>query len=126
MPARGAWQRSLPSAACRIADGSRRAAGRITANVDSEKETKGNEQQATYTREYVVGADAELPRINACILALMDEDLIPSASTGEPKVLYYVMKGDYCRFLAERATSDAKSKAGDEVCVGQKTVEVHR
>ena len=65
------------------------------------------------------------------ILALMDENLIPSACTGEPKAFYFEKKDDYYRFLAECATGDAKSKAGDDVCVAiaegtreQKTVEV--
>ena len=79
----------------------RRASWRIIARTEWADKTLADEQQATYAREYVVGADAELPRINASILAPMDEDLIPSASTGEPKVLYYEMKGDHCRFLAE-------------------------
>ena len=65
------------------------------------------------------------------ILALMDENLIPSACTGEPKAFYFEKKDNYYRFLAECATGDAKSKAGDDVCVAraegtreQKTVEV--
>ena len=47
----------------------------------------------------------------------MDENLIPSASTGEPKAFYFEKKDDYYRFLAECATGDAKSKAGDDVYV---------
>ena len=58
--------------------------------------------------EHVAKVDAELQRIFAGILALMDENLIPSASTGEPKAFNSEKKDDYYRFFAERATGDAK------------------
>ena len=50
--------------------------------------------------------------------ALMDENLIPSASTGESRAFYYEMKGNYHRFLAELATGDPKSEVA-EVAVGR-------
>ena len=89
----------------------RRASWRIIARTEWADKTQADEQQATYVREYVVGVDAELPRIYASIVALMDENLILLASTGEPKVLYYEMNDDDYRFLAERATGDAKRQA---------------
>ena len=39
-------------------------------------------------REYIITLEAELQRIYAGILALMDENLIPSTRTGEPKAFY--------------------------------------
>ena len=39
----------------------------------------------------------------------MDEYLIPKASNAESKVFYLKMKGDYFRYLAEVATSDART-----------------
>ena len=117
------------SVAHKDAVGSRRAAW--CADKEQEERTKAYEQQAADAMECAVKLEAELQRIYAGTLALMDENLIPSASTGEPKMFYYEMKGDYYRFLAECATGDAKSKASDDVCVayaeatkGQKTVEV--
>ena len=95
VPARGVWQRSLPSVACKNADGSRCAAGRIIANVEYEKETKGNELQAAHAKEYAVNLEVELQKVCDDILALMDESLILSASTGEPREFCYEMKGDY-------------------------------
>ena len=60
----------------------------------------------------------ELRGIRDGIFAPMDTNLTPSASTGEPKVFYCKLKGDYYRFLAEFPTGDAKSKvAGDVVDV---------
>ena len=64
---------------------------------------KGKEQLATHAREYVAKVEGELQKIRDGILALMDENLIPSASTGECKVFYYKMKGDFYRYLAEFA-----------------------
>ena len=92
--------------------GSRRAAWRIIATVEQK-----DAQQAAHTREYAVKLKAELQKVCDGILALMDENMIPSASAGEPKVFYYEIKGDYYRSLAECATGDAKSKAGDDACV---------
>ena len=112
-----AEQRNLPPAAYKNADGSRRAAGRIITSAEYEKETKGNEQQATQAKEYAVNLEGELQKVCEGILALMDESLILSASTGEPREFYYEMKGDYYRFLAECVTDDAKSKVAEEVTI---------
>ena len=79
--------------------------------MEQKERTKGYEQQAADAREYAIMLEAELQRIYAGILALMDENLIPSASTGEPKAFYSGKKDDYYRFLAERATGDAKRQA---------------
>ena len=107
-------ERNLLSVAYKNAVGSRRAAWRIITSVEQKEKTKGNEQQASYAREYVAKVEAELQKICDGILALMDKNLIPSASTGESKVFYYKMKGDYYRYLAEFATGDAKSKAAED------------
>ena len=50
----------------------------------------------------------------------MDENLIPSASTGEPRAFYSEKKDDYYRSLAERATGDARSKAVDVPMVSER------
>jgi hypothetical protein len=34
-------------------------------------------------------------------MTVLDKHLIPNASTGESKVFYFKMKGDYYRYLAE-------------------------
>ena len=60
--------------------------------------------------------EGELQKIRDGILALMDKNLIPSASTDESKVLYYKMKSDYYRYLAECATDDAEGKATEDTC----------
>ncbi|PKI62906.1 hypothetical protein CRG98_016743 [Punica granatum] len=46
-------------------------------------------------------------------MVVLDQHLIPSASTGESKVFFYKMKGDYYRYLAEFKSGDAKKEAAD-------------
>ena len=45
------------------------------------------------------------------ILAKMDNNLMPLASTGESKVFYCIVEGDNFRYLADCAAGDAVSKA---------------
>ena len=45
--------------------------------------------------------EKELSEICSSILQLLDDHLIPTASSGESKVFYLKMKGDYHRYLAE-------------------------
>ena len=85
--------RSLRSIADKSAGGSRSAAWRFITSAEQKDTTEGNEQQAGRV-------EVELQKICDGILALMDKDLIPSASTGELKVFYFKMNADYYRFLA--------------------------
>ena len=78
---------------------------------------KGKEQLVLHAREYVATVEDELQKIRDDILALMDKELIPSPGTDELKVFYYKMKGDFYRHLAEVATGETKSKAGEDACV---------
>ena len=56
--------------------------------------------------------EKELSNICTNILELLDDYLIPTASSGESKVFYLKMKGDYHRYLAEfKAGTDKKESA---------------
>lgn len=57
--------------------------------------------------------EKELEDICGNILSLLDEHLIPTASSGESKVFYLKMKGDYHRYLAEFKTTSEKKDAAD-------------
>ena len=65
--------------------GTRRAAWRLIASVEQKENLVDNEQPATYATEHVVQVETELRGIRDGILAPMDTNLTPSASTGEPK-----------------------------------------
>ena len=100
--------------------GSRQPAWRSTTRVEQKEKSKSNEQQTAYAKEYAVKLEAEFQKVCDGILTLMDESLIPSASTGQPKAFYYEMKDNYHRFLAEFAASDPKSKISQDAADGRR------
>merc|ERR1712203_258009 len=106
-------ERNLLSVAYKNAVGSRRAAWRIITSVEQKEKTKGNEEQAKHAKEYCVKVEAELQKICDTILGLLDQNLIPKASSGESKVFYQKMKADYYRYIAEFKDGADKDKAAE-------------
>merc|ERR1712039_346187 len=74
---------------------------------------KGNDENAKYAREYCAKVEAELQKICDTILALLGNNLIPKATTGESKVFYQKMKADYYRYIAEFSEAKAKADAAE-------------
>merc|ERR1711981_1116764 len=107
-------ERNLLSVAYKNAVGSRRAAWRIITSVEQKERTKGNEEQAGWAKVYCKKVEGELQKICGEILALMDQALIPQATTGESKVFYHKMKGGYDRYIAEFTVGDEKKKASED------------
>ena len=105
---------NLLSVVIKNAVDSRCAAWRVIASVDQKEKFKGKEQLVSHAKEYVKKVEGELQKIRDAILELTDKKLIPSPSTDETKVFYYKIKGDYYRYLAEVAASEAKSKAVED------------
>lgn len=68
--------------------------------------------------------EKELSDICASILQLLDEHLIPTASTGESKVFYLKMKGDYHRYLAEFKTGADRKEAAEHTLLAYKAAQV--
>merc|ERR1712066_1049862 len=107
-------ERNLLSVAYKNAVGSRRAAWRIITSVEQKEKTKGNEQEATYAKEYCTKVETELQKICDTILGLLDKNLIPNAQdSGESLVFYQKMMADYYRYIAEFSDGDKKSKAAN-------------
>merc|ERR1712007_326108 len=79
--------------------------------------SKGNDEQAKYAKEYCGKVETELQKICDRILALLDNNLIGKASTGESKVFYHKMMADYYRYIAEFSEADAKAKAAENARV---------
>ena len=96
--------RDLLSVAYKNAVDSRRAAWRVITSVEQKEKSQGEEQLASYAREYIAKVENELHKIREGVLALMDKKLVPSPCTDESKAFYYKMKSDYYRYLAEFAT----------------------
>ncbi|MBA0828975.1 hypothetical protein Goarm_013599 [Gossypium armourianum] len=79
----------------------------------TKEEGRGNADHVSVIREYRAKIEAELSEICAGILKLLDEKLVPAAGTGDSKVFYLKMKGDYHRYLAEFKTGDDRKAAAE-------------
>jgi len=101
-------ERNLLSVAYKNVIGARRASWRIVTSIEQKEEGKGNEAQVALIKEYRQKIEAELAKICEDILEVLDKHLIPSAQSGESKVFYYKMNGDYHRYLAEFAQGDKR------------------
>jgi len=106
-------ERNLLSVAYKNVIGARRASWRIISSIEQKEESKGNTAHVGHIRGYRTKVEAELSSICADILALLDEHLIQSASTGESKVFYYKMKGDYHRYTAEYSSGETRKESAD-------------
>ncbi|KAK4787030.1 hypothetical protein SAY86_010863 [Trapa natans] len=106
-------ERNLLSVGYKNVVGSRRASWRILSSIEQKEELRGNEANAKITNEYRKKVESELSSICSDIMVVLDRHLIPSASTGESKVFFYKMKGDYYRYLAEFKTADEKKETAD-------------
>eukprot|EP00274_Cyanoptyche_gloeocystis_P005015 CAMPEP_0196654124 /NCGR_PEP_ID=MMETSP1086-20130531/3803_1 /TAXON_ID=77921 /ORGANISM="Cyanoptyche gloeocystis , Strain SAG4.97" /LENGTH=255 /DNA_ID=CAMNT_0041985699 /DNA_START=72 /DNA_END=839 /DNA_ORIENTATION=- len=107
-------ERNLLSVAYKNVIGSRRASWRIISSIEQKEESKGNATHVNIIRDYRQKVELELTGICRDILSILVEHLIPNANTGESKVFYYKMKGDYHRYLAEFLTSKERSSAADD------------
>jgi len=53
-------------------------------------------------------------------LSVLDKHLIPTATSGESKVFYYKMKGDYHRYLAEFASGQTRKESAENSLLAYK------
>ncbi|KAI5300205.1 hypothetical protein KEM56_002645 [Ascosphaera pollenicola] len=107
-------ERNLLSVAYKNVIGARRASWRIVSSIEQKEESKNNEANVTLIKEYRQKIEDELAKICDDILDVLDKHLIPSAETGESKVFYHKMKGDYHRYLAEFAVGDRRKTSADK------------
>jgi len=107
-------ERNLLSVAYKNVIGARRASWRIVSSIEQKEESKGNAAHVEKIKTYRVKIENELGKICEDILKVLDEHLIPSAASGESKVFYHKMKGDYHRYLAEFAQADHRKAAADK------------
>merc|ERR1712079_689441 len=113
-------ERNLLSVAYKNVIGARRASWRIISSIEQKEEHKGSEDKLGMIRTYRDQVEKELRDICQDILDVLDKHLIPSSTTGESKVLYYKMKGDYHRYLAEFATGNDRKEAEENSLVAYK------
>merc|ERR1711962_1390687 len=113
-------ERNLLSVAYKNVIGARRASWRIVSSLEQKDEGKVSEDKQNITREYRKQIETELNDICQDVLNVIDKHLVPSAQTGESKVFYYKMKGDYHRYLAEFATGNDRKEAAENSLVAYK------
>jgi len=106
-------ERNLLYVAYKHAVDSRRAAWHIMSSAERKEKTNGNEDQASYARDYRNKVEEELQKICDTILKLLGEKLIPNTPSGESKVFYVKMKADYYRYIAEFTIDDKKTQASE-------------
>jgi len=106
-------ERNLLSVAYKNSVGSRRTAWRALSSIESKEESKGS-KHLSLLREYKSKVEAELNKFCEDALNLLDTKLIPgSKDAPEANVFYQKMKGDYYRYIAEYAQTEAHKKAAD-------------
>jgi len=116
-------ERNLLSVAFKNVIGARRASWRIISSIEQKEESKGNQEHVERIRKYRGVIEKELEQICASILELLDNHLIPTASSGESKVFYLKMKGDYHRYLAEFKTGTDRREAAEHTLLAYTAAE---
>lgn len=112
-------ERNLLSVAYKNVIGARRASWRIISSIEQKEESKSG-SKTEHIVEYRKAVEKELRNICEDMLTVLEKHLIPAASTGESKVFYYKMKGDYHRYLAEFATGNDRKEAAENSLVAYK------
>ncbi|XP_024528025.1 14-3-3-like protein GF14 nu isoform X2 [Selaginella moellendorffii] len=116
-------ERNLLSVAYKNVIGARRASWRIISSIEQKEESKGNEEHVSMIKNYRGKVETELSNICHGILGLLDSHLITSCSTGESKVFYLKMKGDYNRYLAEFKTGQERQEAAEATLMAYKSAQ---
>jgi len=116
-------ERNLLSVAYKNVIGARRASWRIISSIENKEENKGNTKQVGKTKEYRNKVEVELANICKDILEVLDKHLIPTATSGESRVFYFKMKGDYHRYLAEFSTGNNRKDAAENSLIAYKSAQ---
>ena len=114
-------ERNLLSVAYKNVIGARRASWRIVSSIEQKEEAKGNENHVTRIKEYRAKIEEELQNICTDIISVLADHLVPNAKSGESKVFYFKMKGDYHRYLAEFVGGAQRKEAAEASLVAYKS-----
>lgn len=98
-------ERNLLSVAYKNVVGARRSSWRMLSMVENKADT---DMKLKLVKEYKKTVETELDDICKQVLDLLENHLIPKATSHESKVFYLKMKGDYHRYMAEYAPGDNK------------------
>lgn len=113
-------ERNMFSVAFKNVIGSRRASWRIVSSLEQKEEGKagtngnGNNLHLECIKKYHAKIEKELEEICNDVLTILSDNLLTKAGTGESKVFYYKMRGDYFRYLAEFMAGDRRKDVADK------------
>jgi len=121
-------ERNLLSVAYKNVIGARRNSWRIISSLEQKEDSRpSNPESGTpkveklpLIRMFRTQVEDELKGVCQDILTLLNDFLIPGANSGESKVFYYKMKGDYFRYQAEFATGKDRQDAAEDALVAYK------
>ncbi|CAH8356194.1 unnamed protein product [Eruca vesicaria subsp. sativa] len=116
-------ERNLLSVAYKNVIGARRASWRIISSIEQKEESRGNDDHVAAIRDYRSKIETELSGICEGILKLLDSRLVPAAGSGDSKVFYLKMKGDYHRYLAEFKTGQERKDAAENTLSAYKAAQ---
>ncbi|CAN7055088.1 unnamed protein product, partial [Brassica rapa subsp. trilocularis] len=116
-------ERNLLSVAYKNVIGARRASWRIISSIEQKEESRGNDDHVKAIRDYRAKIETELSGICDGILKLLDDRLVPAAGSGDSKVFYLKMKGDYHRYLAEFKTGQERKDAAENTLSAYKAAQ---
>ncbi|KAH7729972.1 14-3-3 protein [Aphelenchoides avenae] len=105
-------ERNLFSVAYKNVVGARRLSLRLIASAA--QRVDGSAKKARLATKYREKVETELRELCNEALALLDKLLLPKSIDCESKVFYLKLKGDYYRYLAEIAVSDARTAVTDK------------
>jgi len=113
-------ERNLLSVAYKNVIGARRASWLIVSSIEQKEENKGNAKQVEMIKGYRGTIEGELNKTCSDILTILTDNLIPSSTSGESKVFYYKMKGDYHRYLAEFQAGEQRKASTEDALTSYK------
>ena len=83
-------------------------------NIEQSETVKGNAKRVNLIKIYRAVVEKELDKICTEILELLDQYLVPSATTAEAAVFYLKMKADYNRYLSEYKVASERDAAAEQ------------
>ncbi|CAN1759215.1 14-3-3-like protein D [Linum perenne] len=104
-------ERNLFSDGFKEVIGEKRASWRNLCSAEHKEESRGNELNAKRIKEYRDKVETEITDICNDVMALIDDHLMPAATSPESEIFYCKMKGDYYRYLAEFMSGNDKEEA---------------
>lgn len=115
-------ERNLLSVAYKNVIGARRASWRILSSVEQKEEEKKDGQEKVHQiKGYRETIEKELQGICTDVLNILKDHLLPTAGSGESRVFYHKMMGDYFRYLAEFATGGERKTSAESALVAYKS-----